>query len=351
MHFRLLLVLLVIILSLPSLVTADQVVINVVGDIMLSGKGGIVLERTGYDYPFAATVAVLKAGDLALGNLEAPIACGGAEFKNKRYRFKAAPKAAEALKRAGFTVLTLANNHMLDYGVGGLLETIYYLDKLGIKHSGAGNSLAEARREAMIDCNGHRIAFLSYSLTYPAQFFAASRRAGTAPGYPSYVQKDISRVRANADYVVVSFHWGKEGAALPKRYQVISARKAVEAGADLVIGHHPHVLQGIESYRNGLIFYSLGNFAFGSLSRSSDRSIIARITLDKGIKEAELIPINVLNHEVKFQPTMLKGKRGKDVIQRIRAISSTMGTTIRDENGRFLIDLQQTGQTLAARRE
>ncbi len=151
--------------------------------------------------------------------------------------------------------------------------------------------------------------------------------------------------------MIVSFHWGQEGAATPKRYQVLTARRAVEAGADLVIGHHPHVLQGIESYRNGLIFYSLGNFAFGSLSRNSDRSIIARITLDRGVKEAELIPINVLNHEVRFQPAILKGKRGKNVIERLRAISSMMGTTIRNENGRYLIDLQQTGQTLAERRE
>ncbi|ACM19551.1 poly-gamma-glutamate capsule biosynthesis protein, putative [Geotalea daltonii FRC-32] len=351
MHSRLLLVLLVLTLSMPTLAIAGQVVINAVGDIMLAGKGGAALERMGYDYPFAATVAALKAGDLAMGNLETPITSGGLEFKDKSYRFKAVPQAAAALKRAGFRVLTMANNHMLDYGTDGLLDTIYHLDKQGIKHSGAGKSLTEARREAIIDCNGNRIAFLSYSLTYPAEFFATGMRAGTAPGYPSYYEKDISRIRANADYVIVSFHWGKEGAATPKRYQVSTARRAVEAGADLVIGHHPHVLQGIESYRNGLIFYSLGNFAFGSLSRNSDRSIIARITLDRGIKEAELIPINVLNHEVRFQPAILKGKRGKDVIERIRAISSPMGTTIRDENGRYLIDLQQTGQTLAERRE
>lgn len=337
-------------LGMPSIAVADKVVINAVGDIMLAGRGSAVLERLGYDHPFAATSSVLKTGDLAVGNLETPIAIGGNEFRKKRFRFKASPKAAVALKRAGFSVLTMANNHMLDYGESGLLETINHLDIHGIKHSGAGKSLAEARREAIVSCNGSTVAFLSYSLTYPEEFFARSRRAGTAPGYPFFFEKDISRAKAAADYVVVSFHWGKEGASTPQRYQIITARKAVDAGADLVIGHHPHVLQGIESYKNALIFYSLGNFAFGSLSRNSDRSIIARITLDNGIREAELIPINVLNHEVRFQPAILKGKKGKEVITRLRTISKTLGTTIGDENGRYFVKVKQAGQTLVARR-
>ncbi|WP_243372157.1 CapA family protein [Geotalea sp. SG265] len=343
--------LLVATIGMPSIAMADKLVINAVGDIMLAGKGSAVLERLGYDHPFAATASVLKTGDLTVGNLETPIASGGREFRNKRFRFKAAPMAAAALKRAGFNVLSMANNHMLDYGETGLLETINHLDNLGIKHSGAGKSLADARREAIVSCNGSTVAFLSYSLTYPEEFFARSRRAGTAPGYPPFFERDISRAKAAADYVVVSFHWGKEGAAMPQRYQISTARKAVDAGANLVIGHHPHVLQGIESYKNALIFYSLGNFAFGSMSRNSDRSVIARITLDKGVAEAELIPINVLNREVKFQPAILKGKKGNDVIRRLRTISSAMGTTIRDEGGRYLVDLQQARQIVAAEGE
>ncbi len=185
------------------------------------------------------------------------------------------------MKRAGFNVLSMANNHMLDYGADGLLETIHHLDSLGINHSGAGDSLSSARREAIVTCNGSKIAFLSYSLTFPKEFYADKDRAGTAPGFRPTLEEDISRARASADYVVVSFHWGQELAVMPKKYQVTAARLAVDAGADIVIGHHPHVLQGIEHYKNALIFYSLGNFAFGSLSKSCDRSIIVRITLTK----------------------------------------------------------------------
>lgn len=332
--------LLLLIIIFTSEAHGGTVVINAVGDIMLAGRGSTSFSRDGYDYPFAATVAALKNGDLAIGNLEAPLAAGGAEFSSKRFRFRGDPKAAAALKRAGFTVLTLANNHMLDYGEQGLLETLHHLDTQGIKHSGAGKTLSAARREAFVTCNDRTIAFLSYSLTFPEEFYAGSSRAGTAPAYPPYYEKDIARAKAKADFVVVSFHWGQELATLPKQYQVLTARNAVNAGADLIIGHHPHVLQGIEQYKNALIFYSLGNFAFGSWSKSSDRSIIARITLDNGLTEAELIPLNVLNSDIHFQPAILQGKRGKAVIERLSTASKPMGTTIEERNGRYLVKLR-----------
>jgi poly-gamma-glutamate synthesis protein (capsule biosynthesis protein) len=136
---------------------------------------------------------------------------------------------------------------------------------------------------------------------------------------------------------VVSFHWGRELNRKPQQYQVAAARRAIDAGADLVLGHHPHVLQGIERYRNGLIFYSLGNFAFGSRSNAADRSIIARISLDRGVKEAEIIPLNVLNREVGFQPVPLKGKKGREVIARLNRLSSNRGVRITSESGRYLV--------------
>ena len=104
-----------------------------------------------------------------------------------------------------------------------------------------------------------------------------------------------------------------------------------------MLGHHPHVLQGIERYKKGIIFYSLGNFAFGSFSPSADRSIIARITMDDGIKAVELVPLNVLNSEVRFQPKPLKGKRRKAVIEHLNLISREMGTIIVNDGSRYLV--------------
>jgi poly-gamma-glutamate synthesis protein (capsule biosynthesis protein) len=327
-------------LLLPAVAGAQGIVINAVGDVMLAGSGWSVFARKGYGFPFAATAAILKSGDLTVGNLEAPLSSGGEEYRDKRFRYRAAPQAATALKEAGFSVLTLANNHMLDYGRTGLADTLHNLDAAGIPHSGAGEDLAAARREAVVAAKGKRVAFLSYSLTEPKAFYAGNGRAGTAPGYLSYITRDIGRVRPLVDYVVVSFHWGTEMATTPKPYQVTVAHRAIDAGADLVLGHHPHVLQGAERYRGGVIFYSLGNFAFGTASRAATRSVIARITLNDGVEAVELIPLNVLNREVRYQPRPLTGRRGQEVADQFGRLSAPWGTVVVKAGERYLLDFE-----------
>lgn len=319
---------------------AEEIVINAVGDIMLAGSGGATLQRLGCDYAFAATSPELHKGDIAVGNLEAPLARGGTEFTFKKFRFRADPQCASSLKRAGFSVLTLANNHMMDYGDAALLETLQHLGSNNILSTGAGHNLSAARHKTVFQVKGARIAFLAYSMTLPVEFFAATDHAGTAPGYPLYYKEDIAQAKATADYVIVSFHWGLEGSATPHQFQTAAAHAAIDAGADVVLGHHPHVLQGIERYKTGIIFYSLGNFAFGSISPSAGRSVIARITLDGGVKAVELVPLNVLNNEVRFQPKPLRGKRGKAVIEHLNQISRDMGTIIVGSGGRYLVRME-----------
>ncbi len=314
---------------------------------MLSGSGSTTFQQRGFDYPFAATAGELHKGDISVGNLEAPIARRGTEFTDKRFRYRTAPKTAAALRDAGFAVVTLANNHMMDFGPTALHETLAHLDKAGVAHTGAGDTLAAARRVAVITVANKRIAFLAYSMTFPTEFYATPDSAGTAPGYPRYFREDIARARASADHVIVSFHWGSEQATAPHPYQVEAARAAIDSGADAVIGHHPHVLQGIEWYKRGVIFYSLGNFAFGTMSRTSDRSVIARITLDNGVKEVELVPVNVLNREVRFQPRVLGGKKGKAVIAYLNRLSADLGTVIVNEDGRYLVEKLPEGRNLA----
>jgi len=328
----------VLLLLLPAAASAEPVTINAVGDIMLAGSGEKTFRRRGYDYPFAATAAALGKGDIVIGNLEAPIAMAGEEFTAKKFRFRLSPQAALALKNAGFTHLTLANNHILDYGAEGLRQTRESLAAQGLAFSGAGPDLAAARKVWLTEVRGVRLAFLSYSLVYPAEFFAGNGRAGTAPGYEPFFTADIREAKKTADYVIVSFHWGGEGLDTPKPYQKAAGHRAIDAGADIVIGHHPHVLQGVEYYRSGVIFYSLGNFAFGSMSSKADRSIIARITLDNGIKEIEIIPLNVLNREVRFQPQILTGPRAAAVTDHLNRLSREMGTLISASDGRYLLE-------------
>ena len=316
---------------------AEPVVINAVGDIMLAGSGESIYRKNGYDYPFDATRKTLMQGDLVIGNLESPITASGVEFREKKFRFKADPKAALALRNAGFTHLSLANNHILDYGADGLSQTIAALDTNSIIYSGAGMNLASARKAGLIYLHGVKVAFLSYSLTHPDEFFAGTEAAGTAPGYARHFIADIKQAKKNADCVIVSFHWGGEGLEKPKPYQISTAHKAVDAGADIIIGHHPHVLQGVERYNNGVIFYSLGNFAFGSYSRSSDLSMIARITFDGGVKAVEIIPLNVLNTQVRFQPRLLKGAAAEAAAKKIDMISNELKSYLSVTEGRYLV--------------
>ena len=330
--------LLTTLLLTPTLAIAEPVTIHAVGDIMLAGSGTGTYQRRGYDYPFAATAELLQKADIVIGNLEAPLARTGEEFTGKKFRFRVDPAAGQALKNAGFTHLTLANNHILDFGAAGLAQTREALTELAIGFSGAGPDLATANAAHYSEVNGRKIAFLSYSLVYPEEFFATSSRAGTVPGYTPYFTAAIKKARESADFVIVSFHWGGEGLDTPKEYQKDAGHRAIDAGADVVLGHHPHVLQGIERYRQGVIFYSLGNFAFGSTSRKSDRSVIARIVLDEGIKEVEVIPLNVLNREVRYQPQPLQGPRAAAVAGYLDRLSRSLDTAVGETAGRFLVE-------------
>lgn len=344
-----LIVIMLLLLQPASQLYGQSITLVAVGDIMLAGSGSPVYKRAGFDYAFAGTKSVLRAADVAIGNLEAPLATGGTEYVGKKFRFKVDPSAAAALRNAGFTVLSLANNHSMDFGAEGLRETVTCLRKNNLVPVGAGMNIMEARLPAILSVKGKRLAFLAYSLTQPVEFFAGQNRAGTAPGFVQIVREDVHRARAVADHVVVSFHWGAECARFPKAYQVNAAHAAVDAGAAVVLGHHPHVLQGVERYRDGIIFYSLGNFAFGSMSRRADVSIMVRINVGPGAPGVEILPIDVLNSRVRFQPALLSGARSQRVISHLQELSGDWNTVIVLKDGRYLVKSSMSGSRIAVR--
>ncbi len=323
----------ILLLCQPLQLYAAEIIINAVGDIMLAGRWAPLLRQKGYDYPFAGVRKELLSSDINIANLESPIAEGGQEFSEKKFRFRAEPPVAKAIRSAGFNLVTLANNHSMDFGGGALSETLQNLSENGIAWIGAGNDLAEARKMALYTIKGKKVAFLSYSLTQPIEFFAGQNRPGTAPGYEKLVTADIASARKQADYVIVSFHWGKEATGTVQQYQRAAARKAIDAGADVIIGHHPHVLQGIERYKNGIIFYSLGNFTFASKSATADVSAIIRLRLTEDRREAEIVPLDVLHRRVGFQPQILTGERSTAVIEKLNFLSEPFKTTIESKNG------------------
>ena len=318
----------------------EPLILTAVGDINFHSIDGLILKDL--DYPWKGTFEILNNASILVGNLEAPLSKRGSLYTEKTWLLRADPRTVESLVKAGFDILTLANNHMMDYGPIAMQDTLDALDNAKIARTGAGNNLSQARRAAILSApDGTKFAFLAYSLTYPEIFWANASRPGTPYGNPAFFVSDIKKVKALVDHVIVSFHWGKELQNNPSAYQKNYGRLAIDSGASVVLGHHPHVLQGIEVYKEGLIAYSLGNYVFGSYSKRVKDSIILEIHCDKsGLNQARLYPINVLNPVVQFQPRLHKGADAQRVLNDLRTYSSQFKTEIEAEGDVGIIKIR-----------
>ncbi len=326
--------------SAEQQIPAEEITIAAVGDLMLGGRTEPFLVEYGADYPFRDVQGVLGQADIVAGNLESPISVRGTAVENKTFTLRAGPIAGQTLKAGGIRVVSLANNHMMDFGPLALQDTLTALAENEILYTGAGMGLDDARSPAILRIKGRTIAFLSYSLTFPLEFFASPGQPGTAPGYDDFVKADIEKVRPSADLVVVSFHWGAELMTSAKDYQIELGHKSIDWGADLVLGHHPHVLQEIELYKGKLIVYSLGNFVFGSESNRTNWSMILLLTFrNNTLVRAEAVPIDVNNYRVKYQPRVLRGKPARDVLEGINTVSLRSNTILKieDDRGRLAL--------------
>jgi poly-gamma-glutamate capsule biosynthesis protein CapA/YwtB (metallophosphatase superfamily) len=321
----------------------DEIRVSAVGDIMLDGSARPVLQEHGYDYPFANMRALFQDSQVVIGNLEGPLTTRGTAELDKTYTFRSPPdKVSAALKNAGFNVVTLANNHTLDFGPEGLAQTIEALDRAGIQHVGAGADLTAARRAAFVTASGQRIALLGYSVTLPETFYAGHNKAGTAFAHEAQVRADVAAARLQADIVIVSFHWGQEGKTELRDYQTHLGHAAIDAGAQAVLGHHPHILQAIEYYKDGVILYSLGNFTFGSYSKTAAASAVAQLTFRHGrLASLRMIPIMVDNFEVQFQPRVLSGADADAVVTTLQDLSELQHTTLLNMAGVAQLQLPQ----------
>ncbi len=308
------------------------------GDVLPGAWLNPYLSRFGQEYPYQAIAPLFWGVDLGLVNLECPLSLRGRPFRGKKFTFRACPAAAAALRNSGITVVSLANNHILDYGAEALRDTLAALEEAGVAFAGAGENLAASRRPAVLFIPpATRVAVLSYSKTYPAEFWATRERAGTAPGEDAFVAADVNSAAAWADLVIVCFHWGGELLERPRVYQENLAHTAIDAGARLVLGSHPHVLQGLEWYRHGLIAYSLGNLAFGGgRSRKATESALIKIRAhpDGQLAGAWIIPLSVDNLATEFVPRPVTGTAAAAVFQKLGELSQKWRTRIvPDVNG------------------
>jgi poly-gamma-glutamate synthesis protein (capsule biosynthesis protein) len=266
-----------------------------VGDVT---PGGGVAERIaahGVAYPWASVAPVLRRADLATANLEGVISSRGAPVPGKEYTFRGGPGLLVGAARvAGLDVLSVANNHSLDFGREAFLDTLGTARRLGLRAVGGGATLEAARQPALVQVGGLRVAVLGYSDVRPLGFDAGPDWAGTARADGAAIAEDVRAARRRAELVIVWFHWGVELAAQPNARQRSLAAAATGAGAALVLGAHPHRLQPLERRGRTLVAWSLGNFVFASHRPETRRTGILVVDLDaRGVAAARLRPASI----------------------------------------------------------
>lgn len=301
--------------------------------------------------------AILQRADIAFCNLEGPLStrgtpapikfrrtAGGRQVqRHKEWIFGATAAEAATLKNAGYDVVSLANNHSMDYGASGLADTWKALAENGIVSAGSGANLSQARRGVRVDKNGWRVRFLAYVADEtlpgttgfaaadetPGVVFVRSENKAPTPETLAQIKADIGAARRDSDAIVVSLHWGQELRRAPDDWQKSLAHAAVEAGATLVVGHHGHRLQGVEIYRGRPIFYSLGNFVFHTPETMSQPTGIACLELQKQDGKTAV-------KNIEFHPAWIENARPLTVaaqaaptIRRLREASAPFGTVVK----------------------
>lgn len=311
----------------------EPVKLAFVGDILLASSVEKLMRREGFDYPYAKALSYLQEPDLTIGNLENPITTRGVPAEDKQYVFKGSPDLLPSLLEAGFDFVSLANNHTLDQGVEGLLDTMDHLNETGIAHAGAGRNDEEAFKPAVFEVKGMSIAVFGLSRVVPWVSWKADKdHPGVAETYdPSRAVAAIARAREAHDLVIVYAHWGEELKETPRDIEKKLARAYIDAGADLVVGAHPHVLQGFEYYEGGWIAYSLGNFIFNVTKSpgTRDTGVLHALCTKDGGCELTFHPMRAIEPS---QPAPLEGGERLEMLRRLEQLS--FGVAI-DEAGRL----------------
>src|SRR4051794_38987731 len=276
--------------SEDNLVTATMV-----GDIMFGRHVEEVTDRHGQEYLFRYVKPYFEQADYSTGNFEHPVTWSTDYDKQEKYiHIQAKSQSVETLKKLNFSVLNAANNHSMDYLEKGLKDTIgtfnhYELDVIGI-----GKNAEEAGRIDYKIVNGIKIATLGFTDAYVARSGATKSKPGVLRAKPEIFIPLINEAKENADLVVVHAHWGQEYETETSQRQKKLAEAMADSGADIILGHHPHVLQSVDVYKDTVIFYSLGNFIFDQGWSSARESAIVQYKLQKnGVGRFEITPIMI----------------------------------------------------------
>ncbi len=272
-----------------------------------------VFKKGGADYFFKNVREIFEGDDLTIVNLEGPLTTAK-RFRDKQFAFKGDPKYAKILTEGSVEAANLANNHAKDYYDKGLSDTAAALRKADVAPFGWGKTV-------ILDIKGVKVGLCGFGVWYMSK---------------GAMQKQVKALKKECDLVIASFHWGEEGEGRALKVQREYGRAAVNAGAGLVLGHHPHVVGGIEVYKGVTIAYSLGNFVFGGNLNPADKdTFILQETFEfgpEGVQKAEtvVIPCRISGSKKKndYQPVPLEGDAAKRVLGRIRKLSGDFSTPV-----------------------
>lgn len=291
------------------------------GDILLDGFVGSQIDRFGNEFPFKKVAPILKKADMAFANLETPVSIRG-KAAEKTFAFRSKPDTLKGLVYAGIDGVTLANNHILDYGQQAMLDTITHLNRQKIGYTGAGRTIDAAFEPYVQKINGKKIAVLGVSrVLSDNSWIAGKNHPGAASAYT--MEPMLSHIKKSAktnDYTIVYIHWNQEFADYPEDYARKMAKKMIDAGADIIIGSHSHTLMGIEYYKGKPIYYSLGNFVFNRSTRGGDKtlqSMMVHIDIQGSKITSRITPVKIISG----QPNLMDKKYNKEIIAKLNKLS------------------------------
>lgn len=278
----------------------DTLTMSMVGDIMMGRYVEEVTDSHGFDYLFRYMKPYFNASDYVSGNYEHPALAKDVskyEEADTAIRLNSYGNGVEAVKDAGFSVMTLANNHMMDFEEQGLVDTIDQFEKADMDYVGVGSNITKAKENINYqDVKGVRVATLGFTDVYGKNAVAKNNQAGLLNSNPDLLFEMIGNAKdakkGNADLVVVNMHWGQEYATSATGRQTELAKAVIDAGADIIIGHHPHVVQSFDMYKDGIIFYSLGNFIFDQgWTRTKDSAMVQYHLNENGQATIDVVPL------------------------------------------------------------
>jgi hypothetical protein len=309
------------------------------GDVLGDRGVGIFMDKNGGEPVFAQVKPLFEWAQLAFVNLEGPISDKGARATWKEYTFRARPALLDALVSGGVDVVSLANNHSMDYGAKALLDTITRLDEAGVRYAGAGADAAAASAPALIKTPAGTVAFIAVTDIIPGGFAATSDSPGVNVTTPDR-KKLLAAVAAadkKADFVIVSLHWGTEYAPRAGQDQQKLAHQLVDSGADLILGHHPHVIEGLELYRDRLIAYSLGDFVWDHYSRETGETFVLQVTIPpSGPPSFKVVPVYL--DSVSGIPAPVTGDDAEAILTRLVGLSADLGLQLTISGNRAFFD-------------